>query len=129
MSFDNTLDLAFGGQPFVVLAPAGENLDGLDFALAGAPFFAPPTTYITHINESTVASDFVSVFIEYAEDAAADAAAGLDLAFQGQPFFQTGTNTFTLDWAHGGQPFVASTVPFTGKIQPSIKIFSDPQML
>jgi hypothetical protein len=130
MAVDTTLDLCFGGQPFAVVPPTAGETSSLDYALLGVPFVTPDVAEAVYVAEATSASDAVFVYIERAEDTFADVAAGLDLAFNGEPFFLVGAgDTFTLDWAFGGRPFVISTVPFTGKMQPSIKIFSDPQML
>lgn len=172
MSVDTTLDLAFNGQPFVVVPPSGVDTSTLDYAFLGVPFVAPVdqitvsptvtelttatdsvTSVVTRavavtetttatdsissamtrpvfVTETTTASDSAVVSITHAEDAVAGALSGMDFAFDGQPFLHAGADeSFGLDFAFAARPFIIAEVPFTGTIQPSIKIFSHPQML
>lgn len=171
MSLDTTLDITFGGQPFIVVPPAGVDTASLDIAFLGAPFVTPldnqilditvsesatatdstsisvvrtvgvtesvtatstASTQVTrsaYVTEGALATDSVAVTILHSEDTESAAIFSLDYVYHGQPFVQFGENTFGLEYAFGGQPFVASSAPFSGQMQPSIKIFSDPQML
>lgn len=145
-----TLDFALGGVPF--LAPVGTIVVAptVTESVTATDSVTTAVTRVVAVTESTTATDSVSVTITravyvaevvtatdsastgivHAEDVLSGAVSGMDFAYEGQPFFSAGADdTFGLDYVLAARPFIITTVPFTGAIQPSIKIYSSPQML
>ena len=146
-----TLDLALAGRPFVaqtegpvthdvtitetvaladsetvvktVLVARTETLSLSDSAVV-------VITRPVYVTEVLTLADSSSTIITELESTVSAGVQALDFVFHAQAFARAGApDTMTLDYALGARPFVITTIPFTGRIEPSIKIYSDPQML